>query len=156
MRRTPNPSSLPCHSYRLLSIGIATYPMVPGHEIIGDVIAIGSAVTELRVGQRVGVTPQVSCCKVCDDCVRGETQLCKKQQWNYGFPTGDATQPITYGGFASHTRVNEHWAFPIPDALPTIAAAPLLCAGILLFVHPTIVIINILSLTVIPLIYICV
>jgi D-arabinose 1-dehydrogenase-like Zn-dependent alcohol dehydrogenase len=52
------------------------YPMVPGHEIIGRVIAIGDGVTELKVGQRVGVTPQLSSCTTCKDCRRGETQLC--------------------------------------------------------------------------------
>jgi len=79
---------------------------------------------------RVGVAPQISSCKACKDCLRGETQLCKKQQQAYGTPTGDASRPFSFGGFSSHIRVHEHWAFPIPDNLSAVGAAPLLCAGI--------------------------
>jgi D-arabinose 1-dehydrogenase-like Zn-dependent alcohol dehydrogenase len=78
---------------------------VPGHEIIGEVTTIGNAVTELKVGQRVGVSPQISACLTCKDCVRGETQLCPKQVWTYGFPTGDSIQPITFGISTSYNCV---------------------------------------------------
>jgi uncharacterized zinc-type alcohol dehydrogenase-like protein len=109
--------------------GMSTYPLVPGHEIVGTVVKVGPAVTEVKLGQRVGVPLQISQCGTCTQCLAGESQLCKKQVWVYGYPTGDSVQPVHHGGFASHLRVDQHWAFPIPDALSDAAAAPLLCAG---------------------------
>jgi D-arabinose 1-dehydrogenase-like Zn-dependent alcohol dehydrogenase len=117
---------------------MSTYPIVPGHEIIGTIVKVGSAVTEVKLGQRVGVPLQISQCNECPSCLAGESQLCKKQTWVYGYPTGDAIQPISFGGFASHLRVDQHWAFPIPEELSDAGAAPLLCAGATMwspFVH---------------------
>lgn len=110
--------------------GAANYPLVPGHEIIGNITAVGSEVKDLKVGDRVGVSPQASNCKECDQCKRGQEQLCAKMKGNYGSPTGDPIQPYTCGGFAEYTRISADWAFKIPDALPSIQAAPLLCAGL--------------------------
>jgi len=112
---------------------MSTYPLVPGHEIIGQIIAVGDDVKTLKVGQRVGVGPQVGSCRSCKQCRRGEPQLCTGPCGMiqvYGSPTGNPTQPHTHGGFARSIRTPAAWTFAIPDALPTNSAAPLLCAGI--------------------------
>jgi len=109
------------------------YPLVPGHEIIGQITAIGEDVKSLQIGQRVGVGPQVGSCRTCKQCVRGEPQLCTGPGGMvqvYGTPTGNPIQPHTYGGFSRSIRAPAEWTFPIPEALPTNSAAPLLCAGI--------------------------
>jgi len=111
----------------------SSYPLVPGHEIIGQIIAVGDEVKSLRIGQRVGVGPQVGSCKMCKQCLRGELQLCNGPGGMiqvYGTPTGNPVQPYTYGGFARSIRTPAAWTFPIPESLPTNSAAPLLCAGI--------------------------
>jgi len=111
--------------------GIAKYPLVVGHEIIGHVINVGSEVpSELKMGDRVGVGPQTGSCLSCRECFRGEPQHCPKKDKSYNTPTGNDTQPMTFGGFAEKIRVKAAWAFPIPDGLPTVQAAPLLCAGV--------------------------
>lgn len=111
--------------------GGAQYPLVPGHEVIGTVTQIGSGVKNLKVGDRVGVSPQADSCAACDHCSTGKEQLCKQLRFNYGSPTRDpGIQAHSYGGFAEFTRVKESWAFPIPDRLNPLDAAPLLCAGI--------------------------
>jgi uncharacterized zinc-type alcohol dehydrogenase-like protein len=101
--------------------GISQYPFIPGHEIIGTVAAIGSDVSLLKLDQRVGVGWQAGCCGTCEWCQRGEEQLCPKIQ-----PTCVGRN----GGYADRVRVPEHFAVPIPDALESESAAPLLCAGV--------------------------
>jgi uncharacterized zinc-type alcohol dehydrogenase-like protein len=111
---------------------VANFPLVCGHEIIGEIINVGSKVTDpsLKIGQRVGVGPQTGACGNCRECNRGEEQQCFKKIKSYNTPTGDAHQPYTFGGFAEHIRVRAAWAFPIPAELPSEQAAPLLCAGV--------------------------
>merc|ERR1719445_128319 len=111
--------------------GIAKYPLVVGHEIIGEIIAIGDQVEdELKIGDRVGVGPQTGCCGKCQECNRGHQQFCPKKDKSYNTATGNPKQPMTFGGFAKKIRVKAAWAFLIPDNLPTKDAAPLMCAGI--------------------------
>jgi len=109
---------------------IAKYPLVVGHEIIGHVINVGSEVSELKKGQRVGVGPQTGNCGNCSECHRGQQQFCPTKDKSYNSATGNDKQPMTYGGFAEKIRVKAAWVFPIPDGLPTNQAAPLLCAGV--------------------------
>ncbi len=104
--------------------GINEYPLVPGHEIVGTVRELGESVTGLRVGQRVGVGWQRSSCLECGPCADGDENLCTRLE---------ATCIGHYGGFASTIRTDSRFAFPIPDALDSAAAAPLLCAGITVF-----------------------
>lgn len=104
--------------------GVSDFPLVPGHEVIGTVAALGSAVSEFKVGQRVGIGWQCGSCLECDDCRRGEENLCSK------------SQPVAvghYGGFADRVRSNARFVFPIPDALSSENAAPLLCGGITVY-----------------------
>lgn len=102
----------------------STYPLVPGHEIIGTVKAVGSAVSHLTVGQRVGVGWQRTACLNCEQCMTGFEQQCDHSQ---------DTCVGNYGGFAERIRTDSRFAFPIPDGLASETAAPLLCAGVTVY-----------------------
>ena len=104
--------------------GMSSYPLVPGHEIIGTVSALGADVKGLRMGQRVGVGWQRGACLQCDYCERGEENLCLQ-----AVPTCVGG----YGGFATRLRVHNHFVFSIPDSLDSATAAPLLCGGVTVF-----------------------
>jgi uncharacterized zinc-type alcohol dehydrogenase-like protein len=104
--------------------GMSVYPMVPGHEVIGHVSALGTNVKSLKLGQRVGVGWQAGACLECDYCLRGEENLCAQNQ-----PTC-VGRP---GGFAERVRVHSHFAFPIPEAIESEKAGPLLCGGLTVF-----------------------
>jgi alcohol/geraniol dehydrogenase (NADP+) len=116
-----------CHSDLQLidnEWGNSQYPFIPGHEIIGTVSAVGSEVRLLQVGQRVGVGWQAGCCGICESCFKGEEQLCSKMQ---GVCVG------RNGGYADALRVRARFAVPIPEALASENAAPLLCGGITVY-----------------------
>jgi len=100
------------------------YPQVPGHEIVGRVAALGSAVDHLAPGQRAGVGWQRSACLSCDLCLGGEENLCRKQQ---------ATCMGQHGGLADRIRVDARFAFAIPDEMDSAVAAPLLCGGVTVY-----------------------
>mmetsp|Transcript_36050 Transcript_36050/g.90461 ORF Transcript_36050/g.90461 Transcript_36050/m.90461 type:complete len:351 (+) Transcript_36050:71-1123(+) len=104
------------------------FPMIPGHEIVGVVQAVGSKVDTLEVGSRVGVGPQCLCCFSCEQCKRPAEELCTGSPtftYNSRYPDGS----VAYGGYADRIRVHSRFAHPLPDALDSAAAAPLLCAG---------------------------
>lgn len=96
------------------------FPVVPGHEIVGNVVG-GSA---FSAGQRVGVGWQRNSCGECEWCAAGEEELC---------PKNEATCMGSFGGFADRIRVNRRFVFPIPEALPSEVAAPLLCGGVTVY-----------------------
>jgi uncharacterized zinc-type alcohol dehydrogenase-like protein len=105
------------------------YPMVPGHEIIGRVVAVGSQVTRFKVGDHAGVGCMVDSCQTCEACEEGEEQYCSC------FPTFtynalDREGAPTYGGYSDRIVVKERFVVKIPDGLDLAGAAPLLCAGI--------------------------
>jgi uncharacterized zinc-type alcohol dehydrogenase-like protein len=104
--------------------GEGTYPMVPGHEIVGTVAALGPEAGGLRVGQRVGVGWQRGACLDCDLCGSGEENLCER---------AEATCVGHHGGFADRVRVDGRFAFPLPEALAPENAAPLLCGGVTVY-----------------------
>jgi len=112
--------------------GGSLYPMVPGHEMTGVVAEVGSGVSKLTVGDRVGVGCFVDSCGECVNCVRGEEQLCllgavtTYNSFNY-----DGTP--TYGGYSRAIVVKDHFVVGIPDSMDFAAAAPLLCAGITVY-----------------------
>lgn len=109
--------------------GNALYPMVPGHEIIGKVTAIGNAVTDFNIGDRVGVGCMVGSCRACPDCSDNLEQFCDAMTFTYNAP--DKTSGgSTYGGYSSQIVVDQHFVLHISDQLDPAAAAPLLCAGI--------------------------
>jgi uncharacterized zinc-type alcohol dehydrogenase-like protein len=106
------------------------FPMVPGHEIVGKVDAVGSGVTRWRRGDTVGVGCIVDSCRSCEPCLGGEEQYCAK-----GFsPTYNGYErdlkTRTYGGYSTTITVDESFVVRIPTGLSHAQAAPLLCAGI--------------------------
>lgn len=104
--------------------GISQYPFIPGHEIIGNVAAVGEAVRSLKVGERVGLGWQSNSCGECEWCTRGMENLC---------PQSEATCVRRHGGYANRVRGNVRFVFPIPEALESENAAPLLCGGITVY-----------------------
>jgi propanol-preferring alcohol dehydrogenase len=97
-------------------------PIIPGHEIIGRIDAVGSGVEGLRVGERVGIPWLGHTCGVCPYCIEGRENLCDRPSF-----TGYTID----GGFASHTLVDARYAFPLGDRGEDVALAPLLCAGLI-------------------------
>ncbi len=108
----------------------AIFPMVPGHEIIGRVSKVGTAVTKLAVGDMAGVGCLVDSCRDCDPCRHGTEQFCQKgAAQTYNGTEMDRHTP-TYGGYATRVVVDEAFALKVPAGLDPAATAPLLCAGI--------------------------
>uniref|UniRef100_UPI00082CCCAF NAD(P)-dependent alcohol dehydrogenase n=1 Tax=Rhodococcus phenolicus TaxID=263849 RepID=UPI00082CCCAF len=108
------------------------YPIVPGHEIVGIVEAVGTDVTKHAVGDRVGVGCFVDSCRECGACTAGAEQHCENRvtgTYNAVGRDGEVTQ----GGYSTHIVVTEHFVLKVPAGLDPAAAAPLLCAGITLY-----------------------
>lgn len=101
----------------------STYPLVPGHEIVGQVVATGERCA-LTSGQRVGIGWQRSACHECEQCLGGHENLCASQQ---------ATCVGHRGGFASRIRTDSRFVFPLPETLEAAATAPLLCGGVTVY-----------------------
>src|ERR1700732_428593 len=104
--------------------GISKYPFIPGHEIVGTVVAVGSGVKDRAMGERVGVGWQADSCGICEWCRQGDEHLCAKSQ-----PTCVGRN----GGFADKVRVHSKFAIPVPQALESENAAPLMCGGITVY-----------------------
>jgi uncharacterized zinc-type alcohol dehydrogenase-like protein len=104
--------------------GISQYPLVPGHEVVGVVAAVGAQVTTLQVGQRVGLGWFSHSCMHCEWCMSGEHNLC---------PTAEQTIVGRYGGFADRVRAHPEWLVPLPETLDPAQAGPLFCGGITVF-----------------------
>jgi uncharacterized zinc-type alcohol dehydrogenase-like protein len=110
--------------------GGAVYPMVPGHEIVGRVARVGSAVTKFREGDLAGVGCMVDSCRTCANCKKGEEQFCLvRTVYTYNSPEKN-TGRNTYGGYSNNIVVDEDFVLKISPKLNPAAAAPLLCAGI--------------------------
>lgn len=114
--------------------GGAIFPMVPGHEIAGVIVAVGSAVTKFKVGDHAGIGCFVDSCGDCDNCNKGEEQYCLNggNTATYNGLERDGKTP-TYGGYSTYIVCKERYVLHIPKNLPLDAAAPLLCAGITLY-----------------------
>lgn len=110
--------------------GNSTYPMVPGHEIVGKVTRVGANVKKFKVGDTVGVGCFVDSCRVCPSCREGEEQFCEKH-WaqTYNSTEMDLTTP-THGGYSSQIVVDENYVLKVSPKLSLANVAPLLCAGI--------------------------
>jgi len=105
------------------------FPMVPGHEIVGKITAVGSHVKKFQVGQLAGVGCLVDSCKQCENCDEGLEQFCLNGSVST-YNAIDKAGHITYGGYSNTIVVNEDFTLHISDKLPLAAVAPLLCAGI--------------------------
>ena len=110
--------------------GWSSYPLVPGHEIVGRIIEVGTEVTRFKPGDAVAVGCMVDSCQRCDQCRKGEEQLCREgATLTYSSPDR-ITQEMTYGGYSKHVVVRQEFVLRVPDGLDLARAAPLLCAGI--------------------------
>jgi uncharacterized zinc-type alcohol dehydrogenase-like protein len=103
--------------------GMSSYPFIPGHEAIGKIVAVGSQVSQDRIGQRVGVGWQSASCNHCKNCGVGKESLCLNEE--------EVGQTIISrnGAWANRVRLQAKWAIPIPDGLDPSLAGPLMCAG---------------------------
>ncbi len=110
--------------------GPQPYPLVPGHEIVGRVIDVGSDVKKYKVGDNVAVGCMVDSCQDCDQCHNHEEQFCRNGLTpTYGAPDRiDGT--TTQGGYSKHIVVREEFVLSVPEKLDLSRAAPILCAGI--------------------------
>ncbi len=108
----------------------ALYPCVPGHEIVGRVNAVGSAVTRHRPGDLVGVGCLVDADRTCPHCRSGLENFCGNLTLTFGSRDRHGTAPMTFGGYSERIVVEEHFVLRVPENLPVSGTAPLLCAGI--------------------------
>ncbi|HZG40849.1 MAG TPA: NAD(P)-dependent alcohol dehydrogenase [Nodosilinea sp.] len=107
-----------------------TYPIVPGHEIVGRVTQVGSAVTKFKTDDLVGVGCMVDADGSCPQCKAGFEQFCQNAVFTYNSPDRHETAPVTYGGYSDSIVVDERFVLRVPDNLDMAGVAPLLCAGI--------------------------
>lgn len=140
-RRNPKPHDVQieilfcgvCHSdlhFVKNDWGMSTYPLVPGHEIVGRVTAVGDHVKKFKVGDLAGIGCLVDSCRDCDNCKEGLEQYCVNG-WvgTYGGQEKDGSG-ATYGGYSKAILAHEDFVLKISEKLDLAAAAPLLCAGI--------------------------
>ncbi|MEE4211221.1 MAG: NAD(P)-dependent alcohol dehydrogenase [Parvularcula sp.] len=104
--------------------GMTQYPLVPGHEVVGRITALGAGVSHLSEGQRVGLGWHAKSCRQCRPCLSGHHNLCLN---------GQGTIVGRHGGFADKVRAQALWCVPIPDAVDAVTAGPLFCGGATVF-----------------------
>jgi len=140
-RREPGPTEIAietlfcgvCHSDLHMARnewGNAIYPMVPGHEIVGRVTAVGGAVKKFKVDQIAAVGVIVDSCRHCAPCTRGEEQYCEEGVTLTYASKDRVDGSITMGGYSNNYVVDERFAHTVPANLDLAGVAPLLCAGI--------------------------
>ncbi|UVT14658.1 MAG: NAD(P)-dependent alcohol dehydrogenase [Nitrospira sp.] len=105
------------------------YPCVPGHEIVGRVTNVGSAVTKFKIGDLAAVGCMVDSDRTCSECQAGLEQFCGNATLTYNFPDRHLGG-VTYGGYSESIVVDERFVLRVPSNLDLAGAAPLLCAGI--------------------------
>jgi len=109
--------------------GTVQYPLIVGHELAGEVVAVGSSVSKFNVGARVGVGTMVDSCRHCPECIRGAENYCENgNTQTYGSKDRDGS--ITQGGYSTFVVVDEDFVLSIPASINLAEAGPLLCAGI--------------------------
>ncbi|KAG8888109.1 NADP-dependent alcohol dehydrogenase [Tulasnella sp. 332] len=119
------------HTIDSAAWGVGTYPLVPGHEIVGEAIRVGSNVKDVKVGDRVGVGAQIYSCFKCRACNCDNENYCPDgvDTYNAHYPDGVKTM----GGYSTAIRANNRFVFPIPDGLESKYACSMLCAGLTVF-----------------------
>ena len=110
--------------------GMSIYPMVPGHEIVGIVTAVGPDVTKYKVGDKVAVGCLVDSCQKCRQCASGHEQFCVEVATLTYSSLDRRDGSITFGGYSDHIVTRQEFVLKLPDSLDISRAAPLLCAGI--------------------------
>ena len=113
--------------------GPSLYPMVPGHEIVGTVTAIGNAVSKFKVGDLIGVGVFIDSCRTCPSCLNGLQQYC--ENGNTGTYNGYERdgKTIAFGGYSNNFVIDADFAVHVPKNLDLAGVAPLMCAGITLY-----------------------
>ena len=109
--------------------GGSVYPMVPGHEIVGRVTAVGNSVKSFKIGDLAGIGCIVDSCRECNSCKEGDEQFCSSGMVGTYNSIGKDGKP-TYGGYSKHIVVDESFTLHVSEKLDITAVAPLLCAGI--------------------------
>src|SRR5438128_6386463 len=109
--------------------GKIQYPQIVGHEIAGEVVAIGSSVSKFDVGSRVGVGTMVNSCRHCPECLRGAENYCENGN-TQTYASKDRDGTITQAGYSKFIVVAEDFVLRIPDSIDLAETGPLLCAGI--------------------------
>mmetsp|Transcript_11207 Transcript_11207/g.18853 ORF Transcript_11207/g.18853 Transcript_11207/m.18853 type:complete len:204 (+) Transcript_11207:1059-1670(+) len=132
-----------CHSdlhHTYNHFGTAKYPIVPGHEMVGRVVEVGSKVSKVKVGDHVGVGVISDSCLNCHSCDIGDEQYCEggKHVATYNdmkrySHIGGNPDSQTFGGYSASNVLNEHFTIKIPKGIPLERASPLLCAGITMY-----------------------
>ena len=124
----------------LTALGLTNYPCVPGHELAGICVAVGSKVSKFKVGDQLGVGCMVGSCGSCGACQRGEEQKCMSQIGTYNAPPGKTGMAAVYppdsrtlGGYSNKMVIHEAFAIRIPDSYPLEYAGPVMCAGVTLY-----------------------
>jgi len=112
--------------------GPIQYPQIVGHELAGEVVAVGSGVSKFGVGARVGVGTMVNSCRHCSECRAGHENYCLNGN-TQTYASKDRDGSITQGGYSTFFVVDEDFVLSIPDAIDLAAAGPLLCAGITVY-----------------------
>ncbi len=108
-----------------------TFPVVPGHEIVGRITKVGGQVTGFKVGELAAVGCMVDSCKACASCTSGEEQYCERgSTFTYNSPDVANLGKMTYGGYSKSIVVDERFVLHVSEKLDLAAVAPLLCAGI--------------------------
>ncbi|MBD1871250.1 NAD(P)-dependent alcohol dehydrogenase [Cyanobacteria bacterium FACHB-471] len=110
--------------------GGTVYPIVPGHEIVGRVTQVGSAVTKYKPGDLAAIGCMVDSDHTCPRCKAGFEQFCQNVIYTYNSPDKYKTAPVTYGGYSDSIVADERFVLRVPDNLELAGVAPLLCAGI--------------------------
>src|SRR5438309_2703749 len=110
--------------------GGSRYPVIPGHEIVGTVTAVGDEVTRHRVGDTVAVGVMVDSCMSCDQCLAGWEIFCREGATQTYNSADRQDGSITKGGYTDHIIVRDHFAVKVPEGMDESRVAPLLCAGI--------------------------
>src|SRR3954451_18298836 len=106
------------------------YPIVPGHEIVGRVTKVGSAVTKFKPGDLAAVGCMVDSDRTCPNCQAGLENFCPNMTLTFNSPDKHGTAPVTYGGYSDSIVVDEHFVLRVPPNLNLAGTAPLLCAGV--------------------------
>lgn len=124
-----------CHTDLVVGnneMGQSTYPMVPGHEMVGKVVSMGDEVTGFSEGEWVAIGCIVDSCRQCQPCHGGDEQHCV-EGFAMSFASKDRQDRTTYGGYSSHYTIDHRYLLKLPAGLDPASAAPLLCGGITVY-----------------------
>jgi uncharacterized zinc-type alcohol dehydrogenase-like protein len=114
-----------CHSdIHLIEEWAHKYPVVPGHEIVGEVVKVGTDVKDFKPGDKVAVGWQSGCCHNCDACRKGLENICSNMK---------STCVDDFGGFAEYVNIDDEFTFKLPEGMDPEFVAPLMCGGITVF-----------------------